>query len=127
MDASQFYAHLWLLFSFARNLEVRCFILLCLDDWSVHTALRCYLKLGKWMTNISKNLFICLSTHMSIVAIECFLHRITTLFLVFEPIDVSQYYSIMFGRFSQTNLMLRHITQRLIKAFLINNRFFCIC
>ena len=63
---------------------------------------------------------------MSIVAIECFLHRITTLFLVFEPIDVSQYYSIMFGRFSQTNLMLRHITQRLIKAFLINNRFFCI-
>jgi len=30
---------------------------------------------------------------------------------------------IIFGRFSQTNLMLRHIAQSLIEAFLINNRF----
>jgi len=76
------------------------------------------------MTNISKNLFICLSTHLSIEAIECFLTESRPYFWVFEPIDVRHSVNIIiFGRFSQTNLMLRNVAQRLIEAFLINNRF----
>jgi len=53
-----------------------------------------------------------------------FSHRITTFFWLFEPIIVRYSVNIIiFGRFSQTNLMLRHIDQRLIEAFLINKHF----
>jgi len=118
---SRSYVHLWLLFSCTRNHELRCFILLWLDDWLVHTALRWFAKLGRWMTNIRRNIFICLLTHLSIVATEFFLHNHDLIFWLFAPIDARCSVNIIiFGRFSQTNLMLRHTAQRLIQVFLIN-------
>jgi len=78
---------------------------------------------GNWMANISRNLLICLSTHLSIVAIECFSQNHDLIFWLFAPVDARCSVNIIiFERFSQTNLMLRHIAQRLIQAFLITNR-----
>jgi len=64
-------------------------------------------------------------TNISKVAIECFLTESRPSFWAFSAYrckTFSQHY--YFGRFSQTNLMLRHIAQRLIEALLVNNRFF---
>jgi len=67
---------------------------------------------------------LCLPTHLSIVATEYFLTESPPSFLAFWTYrrkTFSQYHYL--GRFSQTNLMLRHVAQRLIEAILINNRF----
>ena len=54
---------------------------------------------------------------------ECFSQNYDLLFWLFGPIDV-RYSVIIFGRFSQTNLMLHHISQHLIETFFIIQSFF---
>jgi len=69
--------------------------------------------------------FTYLSTHLFIVAINVFSQNHDLLFGLFEPIDVRHSVNIIiFGKFLQTNLILRHIAQRPVEAFLINYRFF---
>jgi len=78
------------------------------------------------MANISKNLFIRLATYLS-SSHQMFSHRATTVFFGFvdlQYIDVRYSVNIIiFGKFSQTTLMLHYNVQPLIEAFLIKKSF----
>jgi len=58
---------------------------------------------------------------------QMFSHGTTALFLAFWTyIDVRYLVNIIiFGKFSQSNLVLHHIAQQLIEVFLIKKCFFC--
>jgi len=78
------------------------------------------------MANISKRLFVRLATYLA-SSHQMFSQRTTTSFFGFLDLCRCEIHSpvIIFGKFSQTKLMLHYNVQPLIESFLIKKILFC--